>query len=660
VNEQASETSDDRAAAQRVFISYATADRKEALSVCKALERRGTNCWLSSRDVAPGENYQEAIVRALRGARAMVLVFSEAANNSDEIKKELSLASRYHIPVMALRIEDVEPSDAFAYELSTRQWIDAFESWDKSIDALVRQIGQTSARGVVASTSSAAAISPRRASQFSVRGSIAGITAAVLLFAALGAWSILRPTPAAHSMMVRLTGFQRLSSDLPAGMPDAVRDELAAAFGDQGVVGVSTAAAPPPGPAPAYALGGTIRRDGNQIRVITRLTNERSGATLWSSSSNYDVAQVSHVPRQIAVGAAKMSRCGLFAASTYNKPLPDSVLADYMQYCQTAAVFQTAPQKALDSARKVVAAAPDFSWGWSAVTLAAAQSQYDVSPGSQREDIRRIGLQAADRALSLDSSNSEALSMKGMLIDPNDHFGQEKLLKQAIAARPLDCGCEHFIYGLILENVGRYTDAVEQFRRAVDMLALDGISQFALADSLTATGKQDEAKAHFDAVIDLAADPDWPDFIAIVEAPETGDYKAAVKALQNPKLQLPQPQRVAFLAGFQAMESGDRGAKARAIKMLLALPRDQQDPWAAKLLATLGDSHEALQLVANGMNSRIDWPSTLWYPSMRGALNDPSMPSLLERFGLMRYWKTTHTKPDVCSAKDSPPFCRMI
>jgi hypothetical protein len=113
-----------------VFISYATADRKQALSVCKAIERRGTMCWISSRDVQPGENYQEAIVHAIRDARAMVLVFSEAANNSDEIKKELSLASRYHVPVMALRIEDVEPSDAFAYELSTRQWIDAFVGWD--------------------------------------------------------------------------------------------------------------------------------------------------------------------------------------------------------------------------------------------------------------------------------------------------------------------------------------------------------------------------------------------------------------------------------------------------------------------------------------------------------------------------------------------------
>ena len=34
-----------------VFISYATADRQEALSVCEAIERRGIKCWMSMRDV---------------------------------------------------------------------------------------------------------------------------------------------------------------------------------------------------------------------------------------------------------------------------------------------------------------------------------------------------------------------------------------------------------------------------------------------------------------------------------------------------------------------------------------------------------------------------------------------------------------------------------
>ncbi|HEV2122027.1 MAG TPA: toll/interleukin-1 receptor domain-containing protein, partial [Chloroflexota bacterium] len=100
-----SDASDEGRRARPVFISYATADKKEALAVCSAVERRGTRCWISCRDVEPGENYQEAIVRAIREARAMVLVFSGAANNSDEIKKELSLVSRHRIPVIALRIE---------------------------------------------------------------------------------------------------------------------------------------------------------------------------------------------------------------------------------------------------------------------------------------------------------------------------------------------------------------------------------------------------------------------------------------------------------------------------------------------------------------------------------------------------------------------------
>ena len=141
MNVPGSVSNDESRNERTVFVSYATADRKEALSVCKAIERRGTRCWMSTRDVRPGENYQEAIVRSIRGARAVVLVFSDAANNSDEIKKELSLASRYHVPVIALRIEDVEPSDAFAYELSTRQWIDAFKSWDRAIDSLISRIG---------------------------------------------------------------------------------------------------------------------------------------------------------------------------------------------------------------------------------------------------------------------------------------------------------------------------------------------------------------------------------------------------------------------------------------------------------------------------------------------------------------------------------------
>lgn len=127
-----------------VFISHSSQDRRIAARVCDALERLGLGCWLASRDISPGENFQEAIVKAIRSMRVMVLVFTGNANNSDEIKKEVALASQNRLAVIPLRVEDVRPGDAFLYELSTRQWVDAFDDWDSAMSRLAEQIGEIS------------------------------------------------------------------------------------------------------------------------------------------------------------------------------------------------------------------------------------------------------------------------------------------------------------------------------------------------------------------------------------------------------------------------------------------------------------------------------------------------------------------------------------
>jgi hypothetical protein len=634
-----------------VFVSYATADRKDALAVCKAIERRGLDCWISTRDVAPGQNYQEAIVRSLRGARAMVLVFSEAANNSDEIKKELSLASRYHVPVMALRIEDVEPSDAFAYELSTRQWIDAFAGWDRSIDSLLGRIAQLSDAQPAAATPATRAA--RRTAFFTRRPTWIAAAAGLLLLAlAAGAWWALRPPKAAHSMMVRLAGFQTLSADLPATMRDAVGAEVSAAFNADGVIGVSTASAPPPGSAPAYALGGTIHRIGDSIRVITRFTNERSGAILWSDSIDYAADQVAKIPHRIAVDAGIVIRCGLSGAATYHKPLPDAVLKDYMQYCQESWAY--GGTKTLLPAQRVVAALPDFSWGWSAVQTGYMQAAQDELDSKRAEVVFAAGPEAADRALALDPENSEALDRKTYLMaNPYDWVAQEKLYKASIAAKPLDCGCQHYGYGLMLLKVGRLRDAVDQQRAATEMLALWPDSQRAFAEALVATDQIEGAKPHLDAAIDLSRDPTLTQRIAVWMGTETGDYAAAIAALRDPRFAITEETRAPLLAGYAALASRDPLAKAKAIRGLLALPSDVQDDRVATMLAALGANREAL-LVAS------DKPWILWRRSMRRLVYEPGFPAVANRLGLMAYWRSSRTKPDVCSAKDPPPFCRMI
>jgi formylglycine-generating enzyme required for sulfatase activity len=123
-----------------IFISYSSKDQKSAEAICTAIEHRGFQCWISSRDIGPGENFQTQVVRAIRSAQAMVLVFSSNANNSEEIKKEIVLAGQSRIVVIPVRVEDVAPNEAFAYEFATRQWIDVFGDWEHSIQRVIRQI----------------------------------------------------------------------------------------------------------------------------------------------------------------------------------------------------------------------------------------------------------------------------------------------------------------------------------------------------------------------------------------------------------------------------------------------------------------------------------------------------------------------------------------
>jgi tetratricopeptide (TPR) repeat protein len=459
-------------------------------------------------------------------------------------------------------------------------------------------------------------------------------------------------------MTVRLSGFDLLSTDLPATLRETVDAEITAAFNIDGVVGVSSASAPAPGAAPAYTLGGTIQRDGNAIRVITRMMNERSGATLWTKTSNYDGNEVSRVPRHIAVDAGNVVRCGLFGASTYHKPLPDGVLRDYMQFCEGHWDPDLRDgRKALVPAQRVVAAVPDFSWGWAAVAGAYWKVALSADSSQIVDEARASGREAADRAVAIDSRNSEALYIKSMVLDRRDWIGREQLLKRAIAAHRLDCGCEYHQYGWMLLNVGRTAEAVEQLHQANNMLALYVYTPRSLAEALVIAGKPDEAKPHFDVAIDLAPNARFAKWLAMDKATQTGD----VNLLLDPTLPMSAELRAGLLSGYRARESSDSGAKAQAVQALLALTEAQQTDAVAKLLADLGADHEAFQIGARiATTKEHPGPSLFWDQSMRRTLADPGFPALATQLGLLNYWTTTRTKPDVCNEESPPPFCKMI
>ena len=112
--------------AHDVFICHATENKAIAEAIVSTLEDSGIRCWIAPRDIQPGSDYSKSIIAAIGEVRVMVLVFSSEANSSEHVKREVERAVNKNITVIPFRIEDILPSQALEYFISTTQWVDAF------------------------------------------------------------------------------------------------------------------------------------------------------------------------------------------------------------------------------------------------------------------------------------------------------------------------------------------------------------------------------------------------------------------------------------------------------------------------------------------------------------------------------------------------------
>lgn len=119
------------------FVSYSTRDKAFVDALAHRLEERGYRCWYAPRDIEPGMSWPAAIARALQESKLMLLVFSSSANDSEEIARELTLASGNRLPVIPVRIENVLPCAELAYHLSNRHWLDVY---DLELEAAISRV----------------------------------------------------------------------------------------------------------------------------------------------------------------------------------------------------------------------------------------------------------------------------------------------------------------------------------------------------------------------------------------------------------------------------------------------------------------------------------------------------------------------------------------
>src|SRR5215469_12668971 len=111
-----------------VFISHSNKDKTIAEAICHRLEANSIRCWIAPRDIQFGSDWTEGITQGISSCKVFVLVFSDSANTSDHVRREVAKAFSLGLAVIPFRTEDVAPNRSLSYFLETVHWLDAFPS----------------------------------------------------------------------------------------------------------------------------------------------------------------------------------------------------------------------------------------------------------------------------------------------------------------------------------------------------------------------------------------------------------------------------------------------------------------------------------------------------------------------------------------------------
>lgn len=125
-----------------VFISYSSHDQKVVEGLCAYLEQHKIRCFVAYRDIPRGVVWARAIVEALDESRMMVVVFSEHFNNSDQVDREIELASEDKKPILTFRITNDAFKGAKKYYLKNINWIDAFPNPEQVFGSLANNVAR--------------------------------------------------------------------------------------------------------------------------------------------------------------------------------------------------------------------------------------------------------------------------------------------------------------------------------------------------------------------------------------------------------------------------------------------------------------------------------------------------------------------------------------
>ncbi len=428
----------------------------------------------------------------------------------------------------------------------------------------------------------------------------------------------------------------------------------------------------------SYVVEGTVRKNGNRVRVTAQLIDVADDAYLWSEIYERQQDDVFAIQANVSGQIAKVLKIAMNAdeLNSIGKP-PTANLEAWQQYLRASLLFRNRTRISdLEDAIRLVDAAivrdPQFARAH-ALRAMLSMTLNEYVDSARHEDYWRQALAAADRALEVDPTLGEPYLVRALNLRANSRWSEaNNAFKEAVARAPGNA-YGRMQYGQFLISIGYLDHGWAELQRAGELDPLSPVIFWQVALGALATGRFDEVN-QFAARSRENGWVDWqPDAVMGGAAMLKGELDLAeplfIKAIPRRKAQIEQ--------SMAALRKKHIDAPTRAmLDGLLPFGPPGMGRWSVE--AYLGDVDAAIVTLhayvdqdslikADGTggpvrarSGGIDSPGVIlpdvWSITGASVRRDPRFVEFVRSIGLLDFWRENGW-PDRCRPVGDAVHC---
>ncbi len=388
-----------------------------------------------------------------------------------------------------------------------------------------------------------------------------------------------------------------------------------------------------------YLLEGSVRRDGDRVRVTAQLIRVQDQTPLWTDRFDRKLDDILGIHAEIAAAIAAEVELRLSPKQQRQLEHPGTHRVDahddYLRgLFHMARVTFPELQKAIGHFQRATERDPSYTLAY--LGLADALTRLPITSDVPVAQVRDRAGSAIARALELAPESAEASgSDAGFKFWLNwDYAGAVAAAQRAIALNA-NHAVAHFYLAHTLSNVGEHAPALAEIRRALELDPCSLLTNAMYGQFLYHAGRDAESAAQLRQTLEL--EPRfWVAQICLAKTYERLGLHAEALDCCRHAWALSANTEALSLAGYVQAKTGDRAAADATLRELLARREERYVPPynVALLYAGLGDLESALHWLTLGFADRDVHLNFLRDHKWNGLRSRHEFRSLMERVGL--------------------------